>query len=235
MKPTTHNIVNHSQYIENWRNAMTEAYKLAGKKSSEAGTRTKQRYDRLVRSSILLLGDRVLVRNLRERGGPGKLRSHWEDHIHIVVSRKGEDSPVYEVKLEAGTGRNRTLHRNLLLPCNNLPINIPYETSQKRERKVRKDKRSTACQIAVPQVEDLADGTCSNDESTITPRNPHTGQTVEDAVTEELAKPSVEEKQPKPARSEDAISGNTHPGKVISDCTLLEETEEIGRDTHQQF
>ena len=110
------NHVNHSQYIENWRNAMTEAYKLAGKKSSEAGTRTKQRYDRFVRSSILLLGDRVLVRNLRERGGPGKLRSHWEDHIHLVVSRKGEDSPVYEVKLEAGTGRNRTLHRNLLLP-----------------------------------------------------------------------------------------------------------------------
>ena len=97
---------------------MTEAYKLADKKFGEADTRAKQRYDRFVRSSILLHGDRVLVRNLSEWGGLGKQRSHWEDQIHIVVSRKGEDSPVYEVKPEAGTAGNRTLHRNLLLPCN---------------------------------------------------------------------------------------------------------------------
>ena len=56
--------------------SMTEAYKLASKKSSEAVTRAKQRYDRFGRSSILLHGDRVLLRNLSERGGLGKLRSH---------------------------------------------------------------------------------------------------------------------------------------------------------------
>ena len=167
------NHVNHSQYGEKWRKAMTEAYKLAGKKSSEAGTRAKQHYD--------LPCDRVLVRNLRERGGPEKLHSHWEDQIHIVISRKGEDSPVYEVKPEAGTGINRTLHRNLLLPSNNLLINIPNETGQKRERQFRKDKRTTASQIPIPQAEDLADGTCSNDECTIIPRNPHTRQTIEEA------------------------------------------------------
>ena len=210
---------------------MTETRELADKKSGEAGTRVKQRYDRFVRSSILLHGDRVLVRNLSERGGPGKLRSHWEDQIHIVVSRKGEDSPVYEVKPEAGTGRNRTLHRNLLLACNNLPINIPNETSQKRERRVWKDKRATACQILVPQAEDLADGTCNNDEYTITPWNLHSRRTVEEAVTEELAKPSVEEKQPKPTQSEDAISGNAHQGKVISDRTVSEETKETGLES----
>ena len=45
---------------------MTEAFKLADKKFGEADTRAKQRYDRFVRSSILLHGDRVLVRNLSE-------------------------------------------------------------------------------------------------------------------------------------------------------------------------
>ena len=90
---------------------MTEAYELAGKKSSEVRARAKQRYDRLVRSSVLLPGDRVLVRNLSERGGPGKLRSHWEDRVHVVVSRKGDDSPVYEFKPETGSGGSRTLHR----------------------------------------------------------------------------------------------------------------------------
>ena len=120
------NLVNHSQYAEKWRKAKTEAYKLAGKTSSEAGTRAKQRYD--------LPGDRVLVRNLRERGRPGKLRSHWEDQIHIVISRKGEDSPVYEVKPEAGTGGNRTLHRNLY--CHAIIFSLTSQTKlARRERK----------------------------------------------------------------------------------------------------
>ena len=205
---------------------MTEAYKLAGKTSSEAGTRAKQRYDRFGRSSILLHGDRVLVRYLSERGGPGKLRSHWEDQIYIVVSRKGEDSPVHDVKPEAGTGGNRTLHKNSLLPCKNLPMKIPNKNSQKKERRVRKDKCGTAYQIPAPQAVDLSDGTCNDDEFTITSRNPHTGQNVEEAVTEEFAEPSVGEKRPKSTQSKDAISGSAHQGKVCSDPTVLEETEE---------
>lgn len=105
-------------------------------------------------------------------------------------------------------------------------MKIPNKNSQKRERRVRKDKCSTAYQIPAPQAVDLSDSTCSDDEFTITPRNPHTGQTVEEAVTEELAKPSVEEKRPKSTQSEDAISGSAYRGKVCSDPTVLEETEE---------
>ena len=58
---------NHSQYVEKWRRAMTEAYELAGKKSSEVGARAKQCYERFVQSSVVLLpGGRVLTRNLSE-------------------------------------------------------------------------------------------------------------------------------------------------------------------------
>ena len=35
----------------------------------------------------LNIGDKVLVRNVRERGGPGKLRSHWESGVYIVVDK----------------------------------------------------------------------------------------------------------------------------------------------------
>ena len=111
------------------------------------------------------------------------------------------------------------------MPSNNLPINIPNETGQKRERRFRKDERSTASQIPIPQAEEVADGTCSNDEYTIIPGNPHTRQTVEEAVTEELVKPLVEEKPLKPTQSGDAISGDAHRGKV------LEETEETGLES----
>ena len=83
----------------------------------------------------------MLVRNLSERGGPGKLRSHWEDRIHVVISRKGEDSPVYEVKPETGPGGTRILHRNLLLPCNHLPVDVASKTPhrQKSRKEIRRE------------------------------------------------------------------------------------------------
>lgn len=63
--------------------------------------------------------------NLSEPGGPGKLRSFWENDIYVVVKRKSPDSPVYEVESENGGRKNRVLHRNLLLPCDYLPVENP--------------------------------------------------------------------------------------------------------------
>ncbi|CAB4024346.1 Hypothetical predicted protein [Paramuricea clavata] len=116
---------NYPQYVSEWRKAMQEACQVARQKSTQSGMKAKKYYDHLVRSSVLQPGDRVLVRNLSERGGPGKLRSFWENDIHVVVRRKGPDSPVYEVKAETNGTKIRVLHRNLLLPCNYLPVEEP--------------------------------------------------------------------------------------------------------------
>jgi len=75
---------------------------LALKSAMKSATRGKRNYDRRVRSSALQVGDRVLVRNLAPRGGPGKLHAFWEDEIHVVIARKGEGSPVYDVRPESG-------------------------------------------------------------------------------------------------------------------------------------
>ena len=106
------------QYVSEWKNAMHEAYQLAGRKAKERGDKAKTHHDRWVRSSVLQPGDRVLVRNLSERGSPGKLRSYCEKDIHVVVRRKSTESPVYKVKPE-GTGTKR---RTFLLSCDVLPM-----------------------------------------------------------------------------------------------------------------
>ena len=87
----------------------------------------------------------MLVKNVLERGGPGKLRSFWEDKIYIVDSRKGLDSSVYEVHLESDSNRKRVLHRNLLLPCPFLPSEATPVTTKpsvvvKREQSRKKVK-----------------------------------------------------------------------------------------------
>ena len=84
----------------------------------------------------------MLVRNLSKRGCPGKFRSYWEDTALQVVERKREASPVYEVKLENGVGRRRVIHRNLFLPCNDLPFEVPQDNICRKAKRILKRSKS---------------------------------------------------------------------------------------------
>ena len=91
-----------------------------------SASKGKNFQDRKAHYSYLEPGVRVLVRNLSERGGPGKLRAYWEDQVHVVV---------YEVEPEGGGRKHRVLHRNLLLPCDFLPLTQEqkHQTSNKAQ------------------------------------------------------------------------------------------------------
>jgi len=127
--------MNHTEYTEKWKVAMKDAYEMARQNISKSSEDGKKQYDRKVWFSSLQPGDRVLVRNLTERGGPGKLRSHWEQEVHLIVEQKG-DLPVFEVTPESRKGKSRILHRNLLLPCDFLQSDVskpvPQHTQERR-------------------------------------------------------------------------------------------------------
>ncbi|KAK0156234.1 hypothetical protein N1851_000487 [Merluccius polli] len=80
--------------------------------------------------------DRVLVKNLTPRGGTGKLRSFWEENIHVVIRKVGEEIQVYELKPEQGRGRSRILHRNILLPCDHLPLETQPKTAAMKNKRI---------------------------------------------------------------------------------------------------
>ncbi|CAJ1087322.1 uncharacterized protein LOC102082344 [Xyrichtys novacula] len=104
---------------------MQEAYTVASKTATKEAARGKAYYDMRVKGRDLQPGDRVLLRNLTPRGGPAKIQSYWEDQVYKVEERKANDSPVYRISPENGQGRERVVHRNLLLPCNFLPLEKP--------------------------------------------------------------------------------------------------------------
>ena len=134
----------HTAYTNKWKGAMEEAYALAQKRSSASAVRNKLYYDKKVRFVDLQPHDRVLVRNLSERGGPRKLCAFWEKEVYVVVRRNDPLSPVYEVKRETGNAPSRVLHRNFLLPCNDLPIEDPAP-AQKSHKNARQHGNRRSC------------------------------------------------------------------------------------------
>ena len=138
-----------------------------------------KKYDKRVRSSVMQVGDRFLVCNLTPCGGPGKLCAFWEDQVHLVLARKGEGSPVYDVRPESSQGPSLTLDGNLLLPCDCLP-GKPWEYLPP----VKKSRTPAPyyCDDTQPLVHD-GDGSDSDDDlpdiscCNLPPRRDRNGQT----------------------------------------------------------
>ena len=97
---------------------MKEAFKIAEENIKKRRSADKRQRDLTATLEPLEVGGRVLVRNLTERGGPGKLCSFWEQKIYRIKEKKDEDGQVYSVVEEGNPKRRaRVLHRNHLLSC----------------------------------------------------------------------------------------------------------------------
>ena len=126
-------------YVKEWQTGMKKAYEIASEVSGKVARRNKEQYDKKAGAAMLEEGDRVLVRNLREKGGPGKLRAQWEGKAYRVKERRG-DGPVYVVQSEKG-GEERVLHRNHLLPIGmNVRMEEPEVSKEKDSKKGKVNK-----------------------------------------------------------------------------------------------
>ncbi|KYO27968.1 hypothetical protein Y1Q_0014168 [Alligator mississippiensis] len=106
------------QYAQKLRERLRRAYRLAMEAAHRNTARHKQRYDLRVHPQGLQVGDRVLLRNLGVVG-KHKIADRWQPPPYIIERQLG-NLPVYKIRPESGSGPEKTVHRNLLLPVGEL-------------------------------------------------------------------------------------------------------------------
>ena len=73
------------------------------------------------------------MQNKRDRdGGTGKLTSHWEHNIFEVIEKR-EGVPVFRIRNINKKSDERVVHRNLLMLCNDLPLDVFKEVEAKEK------------------------------------------------------------------------------------------------------
>ena len=132
---------NYEQFTTNWKQQMEEAYEIARKNATSNQATNKDRWNKRPLLSVLKEGDRVLLQNT-ETGGPGKLRSFWEQKVYKVVRAKGDQEVVYEIESEKGK-RRKIVHRNRLLPIDE-EFGIIHEEQSNQIDLVRKTRNDVS-------------------------------------------------------------------------------------------
>ena len=131
----------HAEFAKEWERSMNEAVEIARTNIQKSAEYNKKNYDKKAKAVELEIGDRVLMRNVRERGGTGKLRSYWEDSLFKVLKQR-EPLPVYEIQNVMKSSDVRVVHRNMLMRCNELPLSM-FEERDGEKRKTRTRPKKT--------------------------------------------------------------------------------------------
>ena len=167
---------NDKEYLESWKKEMEVAFEVALTKST--GTKEKD-VQRKLKSrlclGILEPGDKVLVRNLSPRWGPGKLWSFWEHEVVEVIQRH-ENDVTYTITTISRPEKVWTLHRNMLMPVNHILQTVGdapniYFMKVKPQKKVKSAMRKEAIEKDQRDLSNPSDASESDEEELeLTPR-----------------------------------------------------------------
>lgn len=111
----------YDSYVVSLTKDLKEAMAIAQKHVDKEQNRQAEHYNRRVKGKSITVGDRVLVSNKRDRG-KRKTADRWESTIYTVVS-VNTPTHTYRIKNPV-TGRERVVHRNLLMLVNFLPVGV---------------------------------------------------------------------------------------------------------------
>lgn len=121
---TDENVVDYDAYVSQLRRDLKEAVHVAQKNALREQGHQKRQFDKKVKGPAIAEGDRVLLANKTERGKK-KLADKWASALYEVV-RKDAKLPIYQIR-RIGTGEEKTVHRNLIMQANFLPLDTDCE------------------------------------------------------------------------------------------------------------
>ena len=148
----------YTKYVADLKKRIKYAQELVEARIRKAGEANKGWYDRKVRGATLQPGDQVLVRQVGLQG-KHKLADRWEEEIWVVTAQPNSTIPVYSVRKLDGSGRLRTLHRNMLLPVRSVPnaqSSVPKPPPQRTPARTRYRSRQRATASSSLPSEDSA-------------------------------------------------------------------------------
>jgi len=112
-------VIDYDVYVKRLRNDLKEALILAQKNAEASQRRQADLYNKRAKGRSIEVGDQVLLANKGERGRK-KLADKWESIPYTVVAFNPQ-CHTYRI-CNTHTGQEKTVHRNLLLQANFLPI-----------------------------------------------------------------------------------------------------------------
>ncbi len=101
------------EYIEDLRDRMAAAQRIAKQHSEDSQRKQKRYFDKKARASQISVGDTVLVKILAYEG-KHKIADKFEEDLYHVMEQLRSDIPVFKIRSVKGV--EKTLHRNHLLP-----------------------------------------------------------------------------------------------------------------------
>ena len=76
-------------------------------------------------------------------GGANKTRDFWEEKVHVMVSRIGDNGVVHNVKQEdKGNSKIIVLHRNMIMKIDDMLHNFDWNVSISEKEKVKQKSES---------------------------------------------------------------------------------------------
>ncbi len=111
-------ICDYNDYVQSLIKDLQSAMVLAQKNSTAEQKHQSDQYNKRVKGLPLSVGDYVLVANKGCRG-KRKLADKWEPTMYSIVS-SNPSLHIYEIRDRSG--REKVVHRNLLLPVHFLPL-----------------------------------------------------------------------------------------------------------------
>lgn len=114
-------VVDYDKYVKRLRDDLKEALTVAQRNIDASQQRQTEFYNRKTKGCSIDVGDQVLLANKGECG-KRKLADRWESTPYRVVALNPQ-CHIYRIR-NTKTGQEKTVHRNLLLQANFLPLEL---------------------------------------------------------------------------------------------------------------